>query len=205
MKKIVEWLLKFPYIYSITMRLFVRKNQRDFLIDFIEFSGESKVLDIGCGPASILNKTGTDISYTGIDSNPRYVSLATQRFGEFARFLLIDVDDLASQFTEKFNKILILGTLHHLSAAEVRKVLKVAHGLLSDDGVLITHDPVRSPNQHFISKLLMNLDRGKFIRCRSEHLAFFNADFMTTVTVKKDLLRFPYEIIYVKAKPIVKI
>jgi len=46
-EKILEWLLKFPYIYSITMRLFVRKNQRDFLIDFIEFSGESKVLDIG--------------------------------------------------------------------------------------------------------------------------------------------------------------
>lgn len=204
MKNILEWLLKFPFMYSTAMRLFVAKDQRRFLIDFLEFSRDSKVLDIGCGPASILNKVGIDISYTGIDSNPRYITLATQRFGEFAKFLLIDVDELATRFSEKFNKILILGTLHHLSDAEVQKVLMVARGLLTDDGVLITHDPVRSQKQHFISKLLMNLDRGKFIRYKDEHIAFFNSQYTTTVTVKNDLMRFPYEIIYVKAKPILE-
>jgi SAM-dependent methyltransferase len=158
------------------------------------------MLDIGCGPASILRNLKSDTNYTGVDSNPKYISLASKQFGDRAKFVLLDVDELANRFTEKFDTILILGTLHHLSSTQAQNLLQIAHGLLAEDGVLITHDPVRSVNQNFISKTLMNFDRGKYIRYEKEHLDFFKTDFDFTSTIKNDVMRFPYEIIYVKAK-----
>jgi cyclopropane fatty-acyl-phospholipid synthase-like methyltransferase len=184
------------------MKLFIAKDQRGFLYDFVGFSEKSKVLDIGCGPASILNSLDIEIDYTGIDSNSNYILSAQKRFGKMAKFILLDVDDLENTFSEKFDKILILGTIHHLSSVQVQKLLKIAHGLLAENGELITHDPVRSQKQNVISKLLMDLDRGKFIRYEQEHLDFFKPHFEFTSTINGDVMWFPYEIIYVKATPL---
>jgi SAM-dependent methyltransferase len=200
MKKFLSWFLSFPTTYSTAMRLFVATKQRYFLSDFIDAPSGSLILDIGCGPASILRSLKSEIEYTGIDSNPKYISMASKQFGDRAKFVLLDVDELANRFTERFDTILILGTLHHLSSTQAQNLLQIAHGLLARDGTLITHDPVRSANQNLISKFLMNLDRGKYIRYEKEHLGFFDTHFEYSSTIKNDVMRFPYQIIYVKAK-----
>jgi cyclopropane fatty-acyl-phospholipid synthase-like methyltransferase len=193
--------LNFPRVYTFFMNMFSSRQGKSFVKKFIDLPPGSTVLDIGCGPASILEGLETDISYTGVDSNPKYISLATGRFGDRAKFFHMDVDDLASHFTEKFDAILILGTLHHLSPVQVRNLMQISHGLLAKNGVLITHDPIRSSNQNRISKILMDFDRGKHIRYQEEHLEFFKPFFSYTSKIRDDVMRFPYEIIYVKARP----
>jgi SAM-dependent methyltransferase len=199
LKQVISWILSYPKIYSLAMKLFVARNRRDYLESFIAFIPNQSVLDVGCGPANILRTLNVSIRYTGIDLNPKYVSSATNRFGSFAKFHNLNVDDLANLTLEKFDKILILGTLHHLSDDQVNSLLYTTSRLLNDNGELITHDPVRSINQSKISKTLMDFDRGKYIRFDNHHLSLFNNYFNTSFQIRDDVMRFPYEIIYVKA------
>jgi len=192
--------LSVPYFYSLLMRVFVAKDKQGFFEDFIGFKPDERVLDVGCGPANILNSLNVSIQYTGIDLNPKYISSATTRFGSFASFLNMEVDELAGLSFEKFDKILILGTLHHLSDDQVDSLLYNSSRLLGDDGVLLTHDPVRSISQNRTSKKLMDLDRGKFIRYEKQHLALFEKYFQTTSEIRGNVMRFPYQIIYVQAR-----
>jgi len=199
LKQILTWVLSYPKTYSLAMRLFVAKNGRGYLESFIAFRSNESVLDVGCGPANILNTLNVSIEYTGIDLNPKYISSASSRFGSFAKFFNLNVDELSNLNFDKFDKILVLGTLHHLSDDQVNSLLRTISRLLSDNGELITHDPVRSTNQNRVSKTLMDFDRGKYIRFDDHHLSLFNNYFDVSFQIKDDVMRFPYEIIYVKA------
>ena len=181
------------------MRLFVAKNSRGYLESFIAFRSNESVLDVGCGPANILRTLKVSVKYTGIDLNPKYVTSASSRFGSFAKFFNLNVDELANLNLEKFDKILVLGTLHHLSDDQVNSLLNTTSRLLNDNGELITHDPVRSNDQNMISKTLMDFDRGKYIRLNDHHLSLFNNYFDVSFQIKDDVMRFPYEVIYVRA------
>lgn len=192
-------MLSYPKVYSFAMRLFVAKNRRNYLESFIAFKPNESILDVGCGPANILRNLNVSINYTGIDLNPKYISSASSRFGSFAKFLNLNVDELANLNLEKFDKILILGTLHHLSDDQVKSLLETTSRLLSNNGELITHDPVRSIDQNRVSKTLMDFDRGKHIRFDNHHLSLFSKYFDISFQIKDDVMRFPYEIIYVKA------
>ena len=200
MQKILTRVLSVPFFYSMLMRAFVAKDKREFFEEFIGFTPNERVLDVGCGPANILKSLNVSIKYTGIDLNPKYISSATTQFGSFASFLNVDVDELASLSFEKFDKILILGTLHHLSDDQVDSLLYNSSRLLEDDGVILTHDPVRSIGQNRTSKKLMDLDRGKFIRFERQHLSLFDKYFNTTSEIRSNVMRFPYQIIYVHAR-----
>lgn len=199
MKRIITWVLSYPKVYSLAMRLFVAKDRIGYLESFIGFKPNENVLDVGCGPANILRSLNISINYTGIDLNPKYISSASSRFGSFAKFLTLNVDELANLNLEKFDKILVLGTLHHLSDDQVHSLLYTTSKLLSDNGELITHDPVRSTDQNRISKTLMDFDRGKYIRFDNHHLSLFSKYFDVSFQIKDDVMKFPYEIIYVKA------
>jgi cyclopropane fatty-acyl-phospholipid synthase-like methyltransferase len=111
----------------------------------------------------------------------------------------MNVEDLSNKFNEKYDRILILGTLHHLSNEQIEGLLRVASTLLNKNGVLVTHDPIRSTKQNVISRLLMDLDRGEYVRQIAEHISLFEKYFEISYWVRDDIMKFPYQIMYVRA------
>jgi SAM-dependent methyltransferase len=78
------------------------------------------VLDLGCGPASMLTDL-PDVRYVGIDSDARRVQAARRAFGARGEFICADAADEQLLAGRCFDRILALGVIHHLDDAAARR------------------------------------------------------------------------------------
>jgi SAM-dependent methyltransferase len=152
-----------------------------------------KILDLGCGPADILNHLPA-VNYTGLDVSPEYILSAQRRFGLKGRFLCGDVGLAAIEGEQgTFDLVLSIGVVHHLDDAQAAKLFALAHRALRPGGRLVTYDGCYAPQQSRIARWLLAQDRGKFVRQREEYLRLASAHFSRVEPqIRQDLLRIPY-------------
>ena len=192
----LELILGKSKIYDVAMSLVGARPAKEYIAQEINATPGNRVLDIGCGTASILAYLPS-VDYIGIDSNPEYISQAKMRFGDLGDFRCISVDDLHVETTEKFDRILLLGVLHHLTDLQIRSLVWNISGLLSSKGRLITHDGVFTPRQNPIARLLLKLDRGRYVRSQSEYLSLLSSALTIEQShIKTDFLRIPYSTLF---------
>ncbi|MGD9980989.1 MAG: class I SAM-dependent methyltransferase [Hyphomonadaceae bacterium] len=160
-----------------------------------------RLLDIGCGPADILEDLPDDIDYVGCDLSEQYIEAAQRRFGHRGRFFQGLAENLVLE-GEKFDRILALGLLHHLDDPQATAMLRTASQALNPGGMLITFDGVFLPEQSIAARTLLRLDRGKHVRRQPEYLALAESVFGSGVTsvVRKDLLRVPYAHLFMQCR-----
>jgi len=60
--------------------------------------------------------------------------------------------------------VIIKAVLHHLSDEQISGMLKKLKNIMNPGGVLITLDSAFCPKQNPISRMLVSLDRGLFVR-----------------------------------------
>ena len=193
---VFELVLGKSKIYDLAMSLVGARYVTEHIALEINAASGDRVLDIGCGTASILSYLPS-VNYIGIDSNPEYISQAKMRFGEFGDFRCISVDDLHIETMEKFDRILLLGVLHHLTDLQIQSLVGNISGLLSSKGRLITCDGVFTPRQNPIAKLLLKLDRGRYVRTQSEYLSLLSSALTIKQShIKTDLLRIPHSTLF---------
>jgi SAM-dependent methyltransferase len=151
-----------------------------------------RVLDIGCGTARILEQL-PEIEYVGIDHNRRYISAAQQRFGSRGAFYLRDVN--AFEFTSfgTFDRILLLGVLHHLNDGESIELMGKLATCLSPAGRLVTFDNALVKGHHPIATALSKLDRGRYSRSPENYRRIIESSLtVEKELVRHDLMRVPY-------------
>jgi SAM-dependent methyltransferase len=79
-------LLSLPAGYRIFQRMVGGESSRKiYLTEYARPAVGDKILDIGCGPADILNHL-PKVNYTGLDISPEYICAAKKRFGSKGRF-----------------------------------------------------------------------------------------------------------------------
>ena len=88
-------LLDSPFFYR-TLRILSRGGRSKYVRDYVRPVAKDKILDIGCGPADILNYL-PDVDYTGFDSNPKYIVAARKRFDNRGNFLCRAVKVMSSK------------------------------------------------------------------------------------------------------------
>ena len=136
----IRSLSSIPFIYEIVQRLMGAKNAREkFVKRFIEPFPSDAILDIGCGPAAILDYLHS-VNYYGYDINKASIEKARQAYGSRGKFFakaltLDDLDDMP-----KFDIVLLTGVLHHLDDESAIDILKMAFKALKPNGRLITTD-----------------------------------------------------------------
>ncbi|HWX19869.1 MAG TPA: class I SAM-dependent methyltransferase [Candidatus Binatia bacterium] len=166
---------------------------RRYLSDYVKPVSGDKVLDIGCGPADILEYL-PQVDYTGLDLSPAYIASARKRFGSKGRFLCNDVG-LATLEREHgtFSLVMATGVLHHLDDERAAKLFGLAHRALRPGGRLITYDGCYVRDQSRIARWMLSNDRGKFVRTMPEYLRLASALFpRIEPCLRHDLLRIPY-------------
>ena len=121
-----------------------------------------KILDIGCGTGE-FSPLFRGHEYTGIDISPRYINFAA-RVHTHGAFSVMDATQL--QFPDQsFDYILVMAILHHLSNADVDKVLSEARRVLKPGGkLLIIEDAKIDELRNWFVKLTQRFDKGDFIR-----------------------------------------
>lgn len=95
-----------------------------------------RLLDVGCGRGELvahLSDKGFDV--TGVDYSADAIDMAKKMYPK-GRFLQMDVGDI--DFTKQtFDRVFILGTIEHLTKAEIEKLMSNVKRILSPGGMVI--------------------------------------------------------------------
>lgn len=162
----IRAILANPFVYESVQKIMgADKARRKLVSEFIDPYTVRTILDIGCGPAAILEYL-SDVEYYGFDVSEPYIDEARSRFGDKGKFIvknlcLKDVEDLP-----QCDMVLMSGVLHHLDDDMANNVLNIANKALKQGGRLLTIDPVIVSGQNPIARLLINIDRGQNVRTK---------------------------------------
>ena len=185
--------LEISSVYAKLMGFLLGANTYSTLVnEYIQPMPGISVLDVGCGPAEILELL-QDVNYIGLDHNPNYIATATKKYGAKGTFICAGVDQLNDFGLKTFDRIIILGVMHHLDDAQLAKLMMSLKDRLNQGGTLITFDVAYEDKQNLIAKLLAKNDRGKFVRTKVQYLKFIQVSFKNEqADLRHDLLRVPY-------------
>ncbi|MGA2243751.1 MAG: class I SAM-dependent methyltransferase [Verrucomicrobiota bacterium] len=186
--------LSLPAAYRLFQSMVARKSAwQTYLAEYVKPPPGAKILDVGCGPADILDYLPA-ASYTGLDISPDYIRSAAKRFGSKGRFCCADVG-LATVAGEHgtFDLVLATGVVHHLDDQQAAKLFELARLALHSTGRLVTLDGCYVPQQSRIARWLLANDRGKFVRTQEEYLRLASECFSNIEShLRHDRLRIPY-------------
>jgi SAM-dependent methyltransferase len=188
-------LLEKPALYEMFSRVVGAQGSREtFVKTYVRPREGDRILDVGCGPADILDHL-PGVDYFGFDISPSYIDSATARYGERGRFFCERVSE-ARAFLEnegRFDIVLAIGILHHLERQEALDLFALAKRALKPGGRLVTLDPCYAPGQSPIARYLASRDRGRFVRTEAQYRELAAVEFPGVAsTVRHDLLRMPY-------------
>lgn len=185
--------LELSSVYSkLTSFLLGADTYETLVADFIQPTPGCSVLDVGCGPAAILALL-PGINYIGLDHNSSYINAATKKYGSKGTFICAGVHQLDDHGLKAFDRVIILGVMHHLNDAQLTLLINSLRGRLNEGGALITFDGAYEDNQNLIAKTLAKNDRGKFVRTKEQYLNFIELAFkVERAELRHDLLRVPY-------------
>ena len=194
----IRSVLESPWIYSTFQNLVSKKPIWPDLIEEFLPRGEepSRVLDIGCGPATFLHGNWLPIeqkNFVGIDPSPEYIARARTDFPE-AEFIE-GTAETVSLGDRRFDLVVMSGVLHHLGDPEAARAMKYAVDHLAEGGTVITIDPVIFPGQNPFARWMALADRGQNVRSvdRLAELWSKNANGgHLTTSVEHGYLRVPY-------------
>lgn len=162
--------------------------------DLYQASPGAKVLDVGCGPASIFPYL-PQVDYTGMDLNPKHIAYAVSKYGSRGRFL---VGDATRQLKEEedgtFDLVIASALLHHLDDDRARDMLDRLCQLTKLGGRIVTFDNVWLEEQNLVAWTLNKLDSGLNVRFEAGYRGLV-AGLPVTVEGRlyRDLLRIPFD------------
>lgn len=185
--------LRVPLVYRAFQNLVVAPRKRSLFVDeYVRPLSGHRILDIGCGPADILAHL-PPCDYIGVDLSPRYIQSARARFGTQGTFHCLPVRELTVQNPASFDIVLAKGVIHHLDDDETRGLFAVAHAALKPSGRFVSVDPCYVPDQSILTRCLLGMDRGKFVRTQLDYLELVPHTFADVrSTIRHDLNRIPY-------------
>jgi len=170
------------------------ERNRVLLRDYIRAAPADRVLDIGCGPGTMVPYLpGTE--YVGIDSSSEYIERARERYPQ-ARFVCQRVGEYDLVEPDYFDIVLALGVLHHLDDDEALMLFQIARAAMKPGARLITLDGVLTDDQSQVVKYLLARDRGRFVRSEAGYRKIASKVFTKVESsIRHDLLRIPYTVL----------
>jgi ubiquinone/menaquinone biosynthesis C-methylase UbiE len=175
MKRVIQILAGKPVVLNI-LRRFIESNYITLKkVIRTEFSlnqknagslSTEKILDVPCGTGEFC-MLFDQASYYGLDISEKYIDYARKKYK--GRFFCGDATKSGFD-SDYFDKILIVGFLHHLDASSVDLALKEAKRILKRDGILLLiEDAPTSSAWNVVGKVLQKFDIGSNIRPGSEY------------------------------------
>lgn len=190
----IKSILSNPLVYNFLQWSVGGKSARQQHInEYIRPEASMTILDIGCGPAEILNFLPEAINYYGFDLNPDYIEHAKQKFGSKGTFICNDVNKNIAKDLPKFDLVLATAILHHLNDEEAIQLFKTAASVMKENGRLVTFDCCYTDDQSGLAKFIIKQDRGQNTRTLDEYQELAKKVFPDVkATIRHDLLRIPY-------------
>jgi SAM-dependent methyltransferase len=144
------------------------RRRRALLARWGLLEGGVTILDIGCGIGQYASLT--EGRYVGVDLNSPYVEHARRRRGDERHlFRCVDAAELVAE-RERFDLVLMVDFLHHLTDEDATSVLRTAGELAS--GHVVSLEPV-TEQANRVGRWFIENDRGAHMRRHADLLALF--------------------------------
>jgi len=169
-------LLSNTFLYSLVQRVMSGTSFRKKIVKKYINKSNVKVLDIGCGPAEILDSL-PKIQYYGFDINPIFINSAKKKYEGRGKFYCKKFTNKDIKNLPKFDHVLLLGILHHLNDEEINQLMRNVKKVLKKNGNIITLDNIFVDNQNFIAKFLIEMDKGENVRSKKGYLNILKSHF----------------------------
>lgn len=157
--------LSHPVVYEAFQRIMGARRRREWIVrDLIRPFPGMRILDLGCGPAEILDSLPEDVTYTGYDMSAEYIAAAKAKFGARGTFhcRLLEEGEVAT--LDPFDLVIGIGVLHHLGDDTARQFMRLAKAGLKPGGRVLTLDACYAPRQNPIARFIISKDRGQHVR-----------------------------------------
>jgi SAM-dependent methyltransferase len=164
-------ILSHPGLYEALQSIMGAKAIRERIVrEYVRAFPGMRILDLGCGPAEILDAMPADVGYVGYDMSPEYIAAAEKKYAGRGTFhcRLLEHAEVAS--LQPFDLVLGIGVLHHLDDDTARQFMALARTALKPGGRIFTLDPCFAENQNPIARFLISRDRGQHVRDAAGYL-----------------------------------
>lgn len=200
-------IFSFPWAYNFFQDIVGATKARRWVSErFWQARPGQKIVDIGCGPGSIVRLLPEGVKYVGFDISEEYVSSARKRFeSDPSKIFLVGVaedyvDHLPVQM-QGADLVIINGLLHHLDDNEALTALKLARASLAPEGKLVCLEACFLVSQAPMARWVLKKDRGKNVRTEPEWKKLIAKVFEKSESyILTGLLRIPYTLIVIEAK-----
>lgn len=160
----LQFFLSYLSIRIITFDYFSIKK---IISDFLKGHKYKHALDFGCG-IGILAPLFSPKQYLGFDIDAGAITYAKAKYPKYS-FQVGDATKL--KLDKKFDLIVVVGVLHHLTNKEVKAALKVIKSLLLPKGKTILIEAIPPIYKwNIIGQVLRSLDRGHYVRTMEDYL-----------------------------------
>lgn len=173
----IRTVLSRPLVYDALQKLAgARRMRRELAACFIRAEDGDRILDVGCGTAGILEAL-PNVEYVGFDINGRYIAAARARYGHRGQFICGEARKDMLEALPRFDLVLAIGLLHHLTDEDAAAFFDTARGALRPGGRVVSIDPVFFRGQNQIVRFLIARDRGQHVRTENAYRALAQATF----------------------------
>lgn len=192
MIRTIRSVLAVPQAYQLFWNVIGGPARSRILVkDYIRPKTGDRILEIGCGPGTIVPYLPS-CEYVGFDASPSYIEQARQRFPQ-ARFVCERVSEYTLPERSYYDSVLALGIVHHLDDSEAQQLFQIARDALKPGGKLVTLDGVWTNDQSSTARALLARDRGEFVRNEGAYVGIASHAFDNVkASIRHDLLRIPY-------------
>ena len=166
-----------PLVYRIIQYIMSGTSFRNSIIKKNIKKSNLKILDIGCGPAQILEQIPR-CDYYGYDIDQRSIQYAKKKYRKKNyHFYCKKFNETEIKKLPKFDFVIFFGILHHLSNKEADKMLTLCKRTMKKNSKLLTEDPILLEKQNIIAKFLIEKDRGINVRQKKEYINLLKKHF----------------------------
>ena len=189
-----------PAFYDIIQLLIRGKQfQKKFINQFVKPRSGMKVLDVGCGTGWLFPLL-PGCKYTGFDACPARIKACRRRFKTNRAFLCKRLGRKMPFRRKSYDLAIAFGLLHHLDDSEAKYLVNHLRLALKAKGRLITVDGVFFKRQSKLKRMLLKLDRGRFVRTRPQYEEILASKFKKVRTfIRNDIFRLPYDLLIAEA------
>ena len=157
----------YSIFYRIIQKILLKRSFYDDFLNILKTENIKQIVEIGCADSIILKKLNKDINYDGFDVVDDFIEKSKKKYFKNKNYNFENKSIHEINF-DKYDKektiILLIGVFHHVNDEYIKIFLEKTK-FFKVYGV----DAVRLNDQKFFTKILLDFDKGKFIRSEKRY------------------------------------